>query len=113
MIRKLFSMFSFKGDATEAALPNIKTETIGSIENILEFVEFVVKSLVDAPEEVKISLVDNQKEQIVNICCKKEDIGKIIGKNGKTIMSIRSLVTGAASRINKQVNVEVLDQVAN
>ncbi len=65
----------------------------------------------DNPEAVKIDLVDTEKGQTININCEKKDIGKVIGKNGKTIMSIRSLVAGAASRMNRQINVEVVDKV--
>lgn len=115
MIRKLFNILSGKSDEGVKPTPvsSNNVEASGSIEKIVAFVEYIVKSLVDVPTEVKIDFVDKSEEQVINISCKKEDIGKIIGKSGKTIMAIRALVAGAASRINKQVNVEVLDQVAN
>ncbi len=84
-----------------------------SMDNVVNFVDYVVKSLVDYPDEVRIDMQKGEREQTININCKKEDIGKIIGKNGKTIMAIRTLVSGAASRVNKQVNVEVVDQIEN
>ena len=81
----------------------------GSLRDLEAFVEYVVKSLVDAPEEVAISLAESDKGTTIQVRCRKEDIGKIVGKRGKTIMAIRSLVSGAAGRQHKRVSVDVLD----
>ena len=120
MIKKLFSMFTGKGaaaPATGSVASEERTSSAGepsiSLDSAVNFVEYVVKSLVDSPSDVRIELKKGEKENTVNIHCRKEDIGKIIGKNGKTIMAIRTLVSGAASRINCHLNVEVVDQVAN
>lgn len=113
MIKKLFNMFMGKGNTVAKTAPSASSVPVLSMDNVVNFVDYVVKSLVDNPNEVKIELHKGEREQTININCKKEDIGKIIGKQGKTIMAIRTLVSGAASRVNKQVNVEVLDQIAN
>ncbi|MBE6363190.1 MAG: KH domain-containing protein [Lentisphaerae bacterium] len=73
------------------------------------FVEYVVKALVDKPEEVEITTVDGNEGATIQVRCCKDDIGKIVGKRGKTIMAIRSLVSGAAGRQHKRVSVDVLD----
>lgn len=78
-------------------------------ETLREFVDFVVKALVDAPEKVTVSLLERGKATTIQIACEKRDIGKIIGKSGKTIAAIRALVNGAAGRYGQRVNVEVLD----
>lgn len=110
MIKKLFNIFSGKSESSnERSSSAVK----GSLDDVVNFVDYVVRALVDSPEQVKVELTGSEREQVININCKKEDIGKIIGKNGKTIMAIRALVTGAASRLNQQVNVEVVDQVAD
>ncbi|HJO95013.1 MAG TPA: KH domain-containing protein [Victivallales bacterium] len=108
MIKKLFSIFSGKGEA--ASENSISEKGVG---DILGFVDYVVRALVDNPGEVKVEINDMSNGQVINIHCRQTDIGKIIGKNGKTIMAIRSLVTGAASRLNQQINVEVVDQIAD
>jgi predicted RNA-binding protein YlqC (UPF0109 family) len=109
-------MFAGKGasaDQQKSVEPLSSDSPVISLDNAVSFVDYVVKSLVDSPADVKIVLKKGVKENVINIHCRKDDIGKIIGKNGKTIMAIRTLVSGAASRINSQLNVEVVDQVAD
>lgn len=73
------------------------------------FVDYVVRALVDFPDEVRVTSETGEDSSIIKIDCKKEDIGKIVGKKGKTIMAIRALVSGAAGRLQKKVSVEVND----
>lgn len=74
------------------------------------FVAYVVKALVDAPEKVSVTMTENNGRSVIQIECEKSDIGKVIGKNGRTIAAIRALVNGAASNAgSKRVQVEVLD----
>ena len=81
----------------------------GSLGELEGFVDYVVKALVDYPDEVSVSTAENGEGVAIQIRCRKEDIGKIVGKRGKTIMAIRSLVSGAAGRQHKRVSVDVLD----
>ena len=81
----------------------------GSLRELEGFVDYVVKALVDYPDEVTVSTVENGEGASIQIRCRKEDIGKIVGKRGKTIMAIRSLVSGAAGRQHQRVSVAVLD----
>ena len=81
----------------------------GTLRDLEGFVDYVVRALVDFPDEVKIETAETDEGCTIQIRCRKEDIGKIVGKRGKTIMAIRSLVSGAAGRQRKRVSVEVLD----
>jgi len=73
------------------------------------FVEFVVKQLVDEPEQVTIETNDDEEQCLIEVRCAKPDMGKVIGKNGKTVDAIRALATSAGKRIDKRVRVEILD----
>ena len=102
MFGKLFSFFT--GGAKKSA-----ASASGDIRDMEGFVEYVVKALVDNPDQVVISTVDGKEGATIQVRCCKEDIGKIVGKRGKTIMAIRSLVSGAAGRQHKRVSVDVLE----
>ncbi|MFZ4099922.1 MAG: KH domain-containing protein [Chlamydiia bacterium] len=74
-----------------------------------EFVEYIVKNLVDHPELVKITEIQGTNTVILELSCDPSDIGKIIGKAGKTINAIRGLLMAVASRNGIRVNLEILE----
>ena len=104
MFKKLFG-FLF-GSSKEKG---VASSAAGSLRELESFVDYVVKALVDRPDEVKLSVVENGEGATIQVRCSKEDVGKIVGKRGKTIMAIRSLVSGAAGRQHKRVSVDVMD----
>lgn len=75
-----------------------------------EFVEYIVKNLVDHPERVKINEIGGTNILIIELSVKKSDIGKIIGKGGKTINAIRTLLMSVARRNGIRVNFEILEE---
>ena len=75
-----------------------------------EFVEYIIKNLVDNPDEVKIKEVGGTNTLILELSVEKSDIGKIIGKKGKTINAIRTLLMSVASRNNIRVSLEILEE---
>ena len=103
MIKKLFDMLK-KDPAGSADVP--QSDAISDLEH---FVDYVVRALVDSPENVAVTTVPDEKVTVIQVSCAKEDIGKIIGKNGKTISAIRALVNGAGKRFEKELTVEVMD----
>jgi uncharacterized protein len=74
-----------------------------------EFVEYIIKNLVDYPDKVKISEVGGTHTLILELSVEKSDIGKVIGKKGKTISAVRTLLMSVASRNNMRVNLEILE----
>ena len=74
-----------------------------------EFVDYSVKNLVDNPDKVKINEVGGTHTVILELSVEKSDIGKIIGKKGKTINAIRALLMSVASRNGIRVNLEILE----
>ena len=75
-----------------------------------EFVEYIAKNLVDHPEQVKISEIGGSQTLIIELSAEKADIGKIIGKKGKTINAIRTLLMSVASRNGIRVNLEIIEE---
>ena len=93
-------------DAAPAAESAPTEEDLAAFEN---FIRFVVCALVDQPEQVTISKVQKADLTVLQIHCFKKDVGKIIGKSGKTISALRTLVKGAAGRSGLRVTVDVMD----
>ena len=75
-----------------------------------EFVEYIVKNLVDHPDQVKINEIGGTQTLILELSVQKSDIGKIIGKRGKTINAIRTLLMSVASRNGIRVTLEILEE---
>lgn len=75
-----------------------------------DFVAYIVKNLVDHPDQVKINEVGGTHTVILELSVEKSDIGKIIGKRGKTINAIRTLLMSVASRNGLRVNLEILEE---
>ncbi|MCH9617627.1 MAG: hypothetical protein SP4CHLAM5_08950 [Chlamydiia bacterium] len=75
-----------------------------------EFVAYIVKNLVDNPDKVNIKEIGGTQTLIIELSVEKSDIGKIIGKRGKTINAIRTLLMSVASRNGLRVNLEILEE---
>ncbi len=74
-----------------------------------EMVEYIVKQIVDSPEEVKVQEIKAEKVILLEISVAKEDMGKVIGKGGRVANAIRTLVGAAAAKLKKRVMVEILE----
>ncbi|MBK9098325.1 MAG: KH domain-containing protein [bacterium] len=75
-----------------------------------EFVEFIAKHLVDNPEQVVVEQTITEDKKIsLTLRVKQEDVGKVIGKKGKTAISIRTLLTAVAAKEGKRAVLEILD----
>ena len=72
-----------------------------------ELVEFIVKSLVDNPEKLVITTEEEGEVLKIFIKADENDIGKIIGKQGKIVKAIRTIVRSSAMKLGKQVIIEI------
>ena len=73
-----------------------------------ELVQVIAMSLVDHPEQVVVTETENEKAIVVELKVAPEDMGKVIGKQGRIAKSIRTVVKAAATRDDKKVVVEIL-----
>ena len=73
-----------------------------------ELVEVIAKALVDNPDEVVVTEEDTDRALIVSLKVADDDMGKVIGKQGRIAKSIRSVVKAAASKDDKQVIVDIV-----
>ncbi len=77
--------------------------------NYKELVEFMVKALVDSPQDVNINEIEGEKSTILELKVTKDDIGKVIGKHGRIARALRTVLNAAAAKTGKRVVLEILD----
>lgn len=75
-----------------------------------ELVEYMVKQIVDAPDEVKVQEIKAEKVILLEISVAKEDMGKVIGKGGRVANALRTIVGAAAAKLRKRVILEILEE---
>ncbi|MBN1697094.1 MAG: KH domain-containing protein [Spirochaetales bacterium] len=74
-----------------------------------DLVEYMAKSLVDSPDKVNVTIVEGEKSKIIELRVSKEDIGKVIGKNGRIAGAMRIILNAAAAKEEKRVRLEIID----
>jgi len=74
-----------------------------------DLVGFMVKSIVDHPDQVEIHEVEGEKSTIIELRVTKEDVGKVIGKHGRIAKAIRTIINASATKTGKRVMLEILD----
>jgi hypothetical protein len=77
--------------------------------DLRELIEFMTKNLVDEPDEVEVTLVEERDANVYEIEVEDDDLGKVIGKGGKTARAIRTVVGAIAPRRGKRTLVEILE----
>ncbi len=79
------------------------------MEKLKELVSYIAKSLVDNPDKVEVIEVAGEQTSVLELKVSQEDLGKIIGKQGKTAKAIRIILSAAAAKIRKRAVLEILE----
>ncbi|WP_243545042.1 KH domain-containing protein [Pseudodesulfovibrio tunisiensis] len=74
-----------------------------------EMIEYIAKSLVDNPDEVNVSEVEGEQTSVIELKVAKEDLGKVIGKQGRTARAMRTLLGAASTKARKRAVLEILE----
>ena len=74
-----------------------------------EFLEFLVRQLVEYPDEAIITEIPSGRTIVFRLRLRQSDVGRIIGRNGQTIQSIRALLSSAAARHNQRATLEIVE----
>jgi len=73
-------------------------------------VELIAKSLVDNPDRVQVSQLDGEQSSIIELKVAPEDMGKIIGKQGRNVQAIRVILGAVGMKLKKRVNIEIVEK---
>jgi hypothetical protein len=72
-------------------------------------IEIITKALVDKPEEVSVREIAGENTTVIELQVAKSDVGKVIGKQGKTANAIRTILTGASTKLKRRTVLEIVD----
>ena len=75
-----------------------------------DLIDYLAKSLVDNPDAVEVKETQGEAASVLELRVAKEDLGRIIGKQGRTAKSIRTILNAAATRVNRKVVLEIVEE---
>ena len=99
--------FQQAGDLSHTHEPELNPREVWLMEK--ELVEFLVRSLVDKPDEVSVNMVEGEKTRVLELHVAQDDIGKVIGKQGRIAKAIRTILSACATKDGKKASLEILD----
>lgn len=77
--------------------------------SLQSLIETIARSLVDYPEEVDVAEVDGDNCTVLELRVAQQDLGKIIGREGRTAQAIRTVLTAASSKLGRRAHLDIID----
>jgi len=74
-----------------------------------ELIKYIAQSLVDNPDQVVVSEIEGEQTSVLELKVAKEDLGKVIGKQGRTARAMRTILSAASTKLNKRSVLEILE----
>jgi predicted RNA-binding protein YlqC (UPF0109 family) len=74
-----------------------------------DLITYIAKALVDNPEEVKVTEIEGDQTSVLELKVAKEDLGKVIGKQGRTARAMRTLLGASSAKIRKRTVLEIIE----
>jgi len=74
-----------------------------------ELIKYIAKALVDYPEQVEVAEVEGDQTSVLELKVAKEDLGKVIGKQGRTARAMRTILSAASAKIKKRTVLEIIE----
>jgi predicted RNA-binding protein YlqC (UPF0109 family) len=74
-----------------------------------DLIAYIAKALVDKPEEVEVTEIEGEQTSVIELKVAKEDLGKVIGKQGRTARAMRTVLSAASTKIGKRSVLEIIE----
>ena len=74
-----------------------------------ELIEMIAKALVDYPDQVVVRAIDGERSTVLELRVGQEDLGKVIGKEGRTARSIRTILSASGMKLKRRFTLEILE----
>lgn len=76
---------------------------------LVSLIEYIVKALVDYPDQVKVNAVRGEQTTVIELNVAKDDLGKVIGKQGRTAQSLRTVLNAASTKLKIRSVLEIIE----
>jgi predicted RNA-binding protein YlqC (UPF0109 family) len=99
-------------DASSKALLSLSSSSLGAqmpAISLKELIEFLARALVDKPDEVQVVEISGEQTVVLELRVAKDDLGKVIGKQGRTVKAMRAILSAASSKVRKRAELEILE----
>ena len=80
-----------------------------SLGELARLIEYMAKMLVDLPEQVSVNEIAGENTTVIELKVAKEDLGKVIGKQGRTARAVRTILNGASTKLRKRTVLEIVE----
>jgi len=74
-----------------------------------DLIAYIARALVDKPEEVSVTEIEGEQTSVIELKVAKEDLGKVIGKQGRTARAMRTILNAASTKIKKRAVLEIIE----
>ena len=74
-----------------------------------ELIEYIARALVDNPDQVKVTEIEGEKTSVIELSVSKDDLGKVIGKQGRTARAMRTILSAASTKVKKRAVLEIIE----
>jgi uncharacterized protein len=88
------------------AAPNATKKSLGEL---TKMIEYMARMLVDLPDQVEVNEIEGENTTVIELKVAKEDLGKIIGKQGRTARAVRTVLNGASTKLRKRTVLEIIE----
>lgn len=78
-------------------------------EELRALIEYLARALVDLPDQVNVKHIEGEQTTVIELKVAKEDLGKVIGKQGRTARAIRTILNGASTKLKKRTVLEIIE----
>lgn len=78
-------------------------------DELRELIDYVARALVDLPDQVNVKQIEGEQTTVIELKVAKEDLGKVIGKQGRTARAIRTILNGASTKLKKRTVLEIIE----
>lgn len=79
------------------------------LHELSKMIEYIARMLVDVPDKVQVSEIEGENTTVIELKVAKEDLGKIIGKQGRTARAVRTVLNGASTKLRKRTVLEIIE----